>query len=692
MRVITSEYLKNKIAQMETIEYLKPMHDLAFEKKIIAINQIIDNNFAETKHIRSDCNSYLQDGQLKSSVQEHLQTIKTKTKLCKEYLQLIKRQQVLDLENVKLTKVSVDNDIINLTANQLRLLDKLLHNHLDDYHMDDLLIVLKYIIGNYSVSIYEEVILNNLRMIIGYITFDDKQNIENIVIGLNSIKCEINHKLAKLDKNDDERVILNQFKNMIQNIINISKIEFMKTYDYKFDIIEYWLSSEANKVFLEKIFERLPETVNIRSRDNEHLLIYILKAYIEALKIELRNQSKPTVSSTYLKNMYKVLMSNNQLELLDSDEIIRQHLLENFSDFLKHSNYKRERIVAALNEIDNLKTMVDCEEDENKFNETEVNEQLSYIRELINIQNNDYKRVDLTNEQTLAIVNGNLRYNNYAYILNRLSNNDYSLKISVIDIASLVNEDSPLDIYLHTHLFSDINNDNYLVPNIDDFSLMKGHKRPTITFELTINDKGEVKDFVCYKSVSMVSNTIHSDSILANDNFPVYYQLLNSLKKDDWFNRDNSIKQLEDMINQNCIKSVTKYFADHHYPFIYKVQKEQDSNNFEDNINALNGIFYKVNKDEFKVIYSIICEDYNYAYYAIDNIGHKNKKSGYYSDLLNPLDSYVGIFLQRLIDEFYFNDRHLVNNDYWYDTAISLIEQANDYKVKQRYNAKKMIK
>ena len=692
MRIITSDYLKNKITQLETIDYIGNMRELNFEEKIIAINHIIDDNFNETKAIRKDNHSYDQDGKLKNDIREYLKNVKARTKVCKEYLQLIKRQRILDLENDKLTKISVDTDIVNLTANQTKLLDDLLHNHLDDYYMDDLLIVLKYIVENYSLIVYEEMVLNTLKKIISHISFDDKHNLEKIVLGLNSVKCSINHKLAKLNKNDSERIILNQFKSMIKNVINISKVESMKTYDYKFDIIEYWLSDEDNRIFLEKLFDRLPETVNIRSRDNEHILIHILKTYIDTYKIELRNQSKPFVSSTYLKNMYKLLMANNQLELLDSDEMIRQSLLENFSNFLRHSNYKRERIVAALAEIESLKNINDSEDDEIEFDEKEVNEQLSYIKELISLQNSDHRRVDLTNEKTLVIVNDSLKYNNYAYILNKLSNNDYSLKINVIDIASIVNENSPLDIYLRHHLFSNVNNDSFLIPNVNDFSLVMGRKMPTITFELIINEKGEVKDLAGYKSVSIVNTTIHSDAILASDKFPVYYQLLKVLKNDDWFNRDNSIKQLEEIVNEKCIKGIAKYFSSHNYPFIYKVQARQNSINFENNINALNGIFYKVNKEEFKTIYSIICEDYNYAYYAIDNIGHRSKHSNCHSDLLNPLDSYIGIFLQRLIDEFYLNSHHVVNNDYWSEEAISLVEKANSYKLKQRDNIKKMIK
>ena len=692
MRVITSEYLENKIKQLETIDYLQNLTNLSFDEKVITVNQIIDSNFIMIKEIKNDSDSYDQDNHLKQAVQEKLKTIRTKNRICKEYLQLIKKRQILVLENIKLAKINIDNDVINLTAKQIKLLDDLLHKQLEEYHIEDLLVVTKYIIKNYSVVDYEKNILNALRIIISSITFEGNQDIEKIIIGLNSIKCEINSKLYKLDKCDKERIILNRFKSMIKKIINISKIEFMKTYDYKFDIIEYWLSDENNKVFIEKIFERIPDTVNIRSKDNEHILIYILESYINAFKIELRNQSKPDVSSTYLKNMYKLLMDNDYLELLDSDEIIRQNLLENFSCFLKNSNYKRERVISALEEIESLKTINAPVSEVNNFDEQEVNEQLSYIKEIINIQNSDRKRVDLTSNLTVSIVNDTLKYNNYSYILNKFDSNSFCLKVNVIDLASLINENSPLDIYTRKRLFSDINNDTYLIPNAYELGLAKGKKMPTITFELIINQKGEVKDMSCYRSVSMVNNNVSSKTILESENFPLYYQLLNTLKKQNEFYKGSSFKNLEEIINEICIKGVAKYFADNNYPFIYKVQKEQDSNNFENNLNALNGIFYKINKEDFKTIYSIICEDYNYAYYDIVDDKHINKNSSYYTDLLNPLDSYIGIYLQRLIDEFYLNDHRFINNDYWIETAISLVEQANSYKFRQREKSKQKIK
>lgn len=692
MRVITSEYLENKIKQLETIDYLQNFIDLSFDEKVVAINRVIDSNFIMIKEIKNDHNSYDQDNHLKQDVQEKLKIIRTKNRICKEYLQLLKKRQILVLENVKLAKISIDNDVINLTARQIKLLDDLLHNQLEEYHIEDLLVVAKYIIKNYSVVDYEKNILNALRIIISSVTFDGKQDTEKTIIGLNSIKCEINSKLYKLDKYDKERIILNRFKSMIKKIINISKIEFMKTYDYKFDIIEYWLSDENNKVFIEKIFERLPDTVNIRSKDNEHILVYILTSYINAFKIELRNQGKPDVSSTYLKNMYKLLMNSSYLELLGSDEIIRQNLLENFSCFLRNSNYKRERVTAALNEIESLRTIDDFEKEINNFDEQEVNEQLSYIKEIINIQNNDRKRVVLTDSPTISIVNDSLKYNNYSYILNKFDSNSFCLKVNVIDLASIINENSPLDMYLHERLFSDINNDTYLIPNAEELGLAKGRKMPTITFELIINQNGEVKDMSCYRSVSMVNTNVNINIILGSENFPLYYQLLSALKKKREFNKANSFKNLEEIINEICIKGVAKYFADNNYPFIYKVQKEQDSNNFENNLNALNGVFYKINKEDFKTIYSIICEDYNYAYYDIVDDKHINKNSSYYTDLLNPLDSYIGIYLQRLIDEFYLNDHRLVNNDYWIDTAVSLVEEANSYKFRQREKSKQKIK
>lgn len=690
MRVITSDYLKNKINKLEKTDYLCNLKSLNFEEKVVAINKMIDDNIILTKSIRNNVSSYDQDNHLKVEVKQELNGIKNKIKICKDYLQLLKKQHVLDLENIKFTKIDVENDVINLTYNQIKLLDDVLNHHLNKYNMDDLLVVIKYIIANYSMIDYEEITLSSLKKIINSISFDDNENNEDIVIGLNSIKCEINNKLAKLDKYDSERIILNQLKDLIKQVISISKIEFMKNYDYKFDIIEYWLTDEINKLFIEKIFERLPECVNIRSKNNEHILIYVLNEYINSFKIELRDQGKPDISSAYLGSIYKLLINNPNLELLDSDDFIRRNLLDDFTQFLKNSHYKRERVLTALKEVEDLEGVKTNSLGEDLFDENEVNDQLMYMRDVIAIENNNRKRIDLTSENAVIIVNSNLKYNNYSYILKKINSQQYNLKINVVDIASLISENSPLDLYLKKQLFSDIINDKFILPEIDRFSLKLGCKMPTITFDMVIDQNGEVSNFECYKSTSMVKDKINSEEILSNSNLSLYYQLLNAFKGPNLIVKDNSLRQLENILNQNCTKGMIKYFDDNNYPFIYKVQNEQDSDNFNRNINALNGIFYKISREDFRVIYSIVCEDYNYAYYSIDNIGHRNKNSNYYSDLLNPLDSYIGIVLQRLIDEFYLSKHQFSNNDYLLNYLKELVEKANDYKIKKREKYEKI--
>lgn len=688
MRVITSDYIENKITRLEKNTILAGFLLLSYDDKLQQLNKAINDNLNQIKVLRKDKNSYVQDKELKPDIKKVIHKIKLENNIYKEYLNMLKKQHILQLENIRLAKINIDENIINLTAYQVKILDDVINNNLISSSFIDLSVVCKYIISNYCVYEYEKEILNIIKKLIENISFENV-NDERIIIELNSINGEISKKLTKLDKDSLERPILNNFKSLIKNVINISKITFMSSYDYKFDIIDYWLNDEENKIFIEKIFKRIPETINIRTNSNEHIINYVLDKYIESYKIELRNQNKPIVSSSYLKIVLKLLLNSSSLELLDSDDVLFKTRLMEFEIFLKNSHYKRERILAAIEDLNDLKNIGEKEDEIDEDNELEVNNQLSYIKDIINIENNNRQRVDLTNEETVAITNSSLKYNNYSYIIHRVDARNYSVKINVVDIDSLIPENSPLDLYLRNKMFSNINNNNYLFPNISAFSLSENGKMPTITFELLINEKGEVIYFESYKSITKVDKIINNNTRLSNNNMPLYYQLLNVFNND--YFKGSCLGDLEQIINQYCIRSVAKYFDENNYPFIYKVQNQQDSEVFEKNINALNGIFYKISKEDFRIIYSIICEDYNFAYYDMNNIGHKNKNSKYYSDLLNPLDSYIGICLQRLMKEYYFSKNGVISDDYTMEYLKNVIEKANSYKDKKRISKQKVL-
>lgn len=688
MRIITSEYIENKLKKLESNDILAGFLLLSYDDKLLGLNKIINDNILEIKKLRRNKNSYIVDKELKPEVKNIIDKLKLDNNIYREYIKILKKKHVLDLENNKLSKIDFDENIINLTSQQLKILDKVINNRQYKSSYSDLVFVCRYIIANYSVETYEKEVLKIIKQLLEMISFNTKID-DQIIIGLNAISNEITRKAVKLGKDSFERKILNNFKNLIKSVISISKITFMESYDYKFDIIEYWLNNEENKIFIEKLFNRIPETVNIRTTNNEHIMNYILNKYIEAYKIELKNQSKPNVSSLYLKHILMLLLNNKNLELLDSDNILFSTTLEQFEQFLKNSSYQRERVLDAIKDLDDIKGISEENEEFEEYDEIDVNNQLLYIKDIINMENNNKQRIDLTNEDTFVISNSNLKYYNYSYIINRVNHREYSVKLNVVDIEALINEGSPLDLYLRNKLFSNINKDDYLFFNVNDFSLNENKKMPTITFEMLINEKGEVINFECYKSVSKVTNVIDNQLKLGDNNISSYYQLLCILNSE--LVMDTRISNLEELINQQVIRSVAKYFDENNYPFIYKVQNEQDSNVFEKNINALNGIFYKIGRDDFRIIYSIICEDYNFAYYSTNNIGHKNKKSKYYSDLLNPLDSYIGICLQRLINEYYFSKNNGYVDTFTMNYLQSVVERANNYKTKVRKNKQKVL-
>ena len=686
MRVIRSEYIKNKIEMLEQNNLLAEFINLPYDEKIKDINKKINDNQQEIKCLRKNKESYISEKELKPEVKEIIDGLKRNNNILIEYSQIIKKNHILELENIRLTKINVETESMVLTANQNKLLNAILNNNSIGDNNEDLAIVCRYIIGNYKVTNCEKEVLVILKRLFENISFEHGMD-DKLLVLLNSINVEISKKLLKLEKNDNERVILNNFKSLIKNVIMISKVETLDTYDYKLDIIKYWLTRAENIVFIEKLFERIPETVNIRTENNEHLINYILEKYIEICKLELRNQGEAKVSSSYLKSILRKVLNSDNLELLDIDELLYKNMINEYEEFLKTSDYKHDRIVDAINDLNSITSIEKKEKEE--IDEHDVNEQLSYIKDIINMENNNKSRVDLTNEYTIAITNDNLQYHNYSYIIDRINANKYCIKVNLLDIHSLINEGSPLDLYLRNKMFSNINNKDYLFPNVDAFALDAGKKMPTLTFEMFVNKKGEVISFDCYKSVSSINKILYDKEILAGDNMPMYYQLLNMMKEK--YNKDCSLNKLEELINESCIKSVAKYFDEKQFPCIYRVQEEQNSEIFGRNISALNGIFYRISKDDFRTIYSIICEDFNYAYYDVVNCGHKNKSSKYYLDLLNPLDSYIAICLQRLVHDYYLSNGGLFKFDSTLTYLKEMTEQANQAKSDRNNNKQKIL-
>ena len=471
----------------------------------------------------------------------------------------------------------------------------------------------------------------------------------------------------------------------INNNVKENNNEFK--YDYKFDIINFWLTNKEYQVFIKKLFDRIPDSVNVRSANDVHLLNYLLEQFIISKKIELFNRNKPKIGSNYLYGVIISILENDHLFFSSEDFKTFYNIIGEFKKYLSESEHDVKLVNRLMQDINKI-TLKD-EYEEEIFDIHRVNNQLCCIDGVINMVNQNSRRKDLTNENTFVIINDSLKYNNYSYIVNKIDDNKILVKVNIIDIDSIVMEYTPLDLYLKEKMFSNVKNEEYLFPTEGIFDLGFNKKMPTLTIEYVVNKNGEVTDFDCYQSVSVIDTVYNSCNSIDEKNMPLLNKLFSRLNKVEKL--ENELKNLDILLSNVSIKSVAKYFDEREYPLIYKVQEQQDTSIYEKNLNALNGIFYKLDEEEFRTIYSIICEDYNYSYYSIENKGHENLNAKYYLDLLNPLDSYVAIQVQRLIKEFYLGMGRGYVNENTFIKLNEIVDLANRNKVKRKNNKQKVL-
>ena len=285
---------------------------------------------------------------------------------------------------------------------------------------------------------------------------------------------------------------------------------------------------------------------------------------------------------------------------------------------------------------------------------------------------------------TFAITSLDNSYINKCYSANINEKGRVVIKVHTIDISAYVKYDE-LESYFRNKMFT---GENPIFPmdiitNYLSFEPMI--KRPAITYEIELSNNGRIASFDIYRSI------VSLDKIYSYDNFILpnkevtfsYYTLLNDFDLDD---KDFG-KTLEKMYLSKVSRAVGTYFTKKGLPCIYRVQAHQDEDSFVRDMNVLNSLMGKLDRNTAKVIYQIICEDTNKAYYASENIGHDGCGQAYFLDLFSPIDSYITLTLQKLIDDFYINERKYKSEE-WQQEIKKIIVLANQRRVEHRTKEK----
>ncbi len=617
------------------------------EKEISKITKIVSQ-------YKKDINNYDKDNDkltLKKEIKEIITTCNLQKQILIEYLKHARKiynfnnKKQLNVENQEKTKIDFPYNkekILNdtLKVSELSNLYLYLLNTLEDFDS------LK------QIAIKLVTIYNNSK--------DELK--EEMEILINTLKHKTILKRRELKK-QNKKDLVNKLKT-IYSIFNINYKE-INFYDNRIDIIKYWLDNPNNYDKIKRLLELMPDVVDI-TINNKNIIFLILEYYFESIRTELKNQTSNYISKEYYEQIFNLFINNPNFKTEYESLIILQ--IEEFKESIK--NYKKYPDI--VKSISNLgKKEINLEEDIKEVDYSSFN--YLYHRQM-NL-NETY-----LHDYTFAITSLDNPYINKCYSATINDKGRVVIKVHTIDISAYIKYDE-LDYYFKNKMFKDIEPIFPMDIITNYLSFEPFIKRPAITYEVELLNNGRIASFDIYKSI------VTLDKIYSYNNFKLpneetiysYYTLLNDF---DLEPKDFG-KNLEKMYLSKVSRAVGTYFNKRNLPCIYRVQDKQDEETFVKDMSQLNSLMGKLNKKDAKIIYQIMCEDTNKAYYASKNIGHDSCKQSYFLDLFSPIDNYLTLILQKLIDDFYINEKEY-KIDEWKNEIENIISLANKKRIEQR--------
>lgn len=296
-------------------------------------------------------------------------------------------------------------------------------------------------------------------------------------------------------------------------------------------IVQYALEQEVPYSYLESFFFAFPECRKTMV-DGEHLIVSVLRHYVESQKEELRNHKKYFLPKEYYRTFFQLLYFDSSWPLSDDEKQLIEQVREEFVDYLKERRYPQEKKEKAMFDMDQLFEM----EKSSPIREEGV-KLLASFKEHTKYAEQEKGRVNLT-EDYLQPVKGKIdayreefyrRFDCYpsdamcrdqlglspwdfqnassftswgrfsnpycSYAVFTSSDASSYLRMNVLDLTYYVEEGSILDQELASH------------PLYDFAKVLKSgslQKIPTITYQVKVLPNGNLGDFKVYRSVSPV--------------------------------------------------------------------------------------------------------------------------------------------------------------------------------------------
>ncbi len=643
-KTVVSTYVQEKFNKIEKDLFLKEISNLSKTKQKNALIKEINAIEYYIQIIKSNRNCYIKiDNKkvLRNNVKKYLIYLKGIIKKYQEYYKYINMLECYEDKKQRIDKkIEFESSTIVLNYNQIEILNELDITNIDYYDFNDLVSIVKYLIQHFDMhkTTIIKLILDKIEQ-----DFINSNYSENKFVAINGIKNILTYKINCLDKNDNGRKFLREIKKYVKSIINLSKEQEIKNHDYRIDIINILLDDER---YLSKLITICPNFLNLLDEENHTFAYTLITKYLDLYFLELQGKQNQTKKEKYLKMYYKLSQSPNYL-YNEIDQIEIKTLLNNFREMIKNGNFKRKKYLEVCNMLNSILNNNYKEVVKKDYNKDVITFEKDNILNL----NLCEKRKNLQEEYTIVISDSQESIYNYAYSIVKKDSRTYLLHLHITDVSTFIEKNSYLDNALKDTMFAE--NRDWLEENLlKKFSLVKGKEKPVVTLECELKDN-KISDFRCYKSTIVVDDIYSIEDFnnkLLDKRILEYLKLGYLLNKN--FDNNNCGRSLVETFDNCFINQVGTYFDEHKFPYIYKKQKTQNNNNYIELLEKLNCLFGKIKKEDANIFYSIICEDINCSKYSIEPNYNSEFKQRYHTDLLVPLYSYIGIYLQYLLDDF----------------------------------------
>lgn len=683
-RTVVSDYVEKKLNNIKKDSFLEELSilDASYSKQCEIISEEINSIHQYIKTIKENKNCYERKNNrkvLKKPIKiyiSNLRKIINKYYEYAKYLKLLEKYQTR--RNIVERRIEFESNEINITEQQLNLLNSINNGNIKEVCFEDLGDIARYLIYNYENFNHKlELILKELGSRYKYNEYTEEK-----YIILSSVKGVINNKINDLDKDDYRRIKLKEYKKYIKSIIDIIRQKQEKKYDYRYDIVEILMEDEY---CFNRMLEEMPDIVNLYDRDGYSLSYNVLQKYLDCYLLELQGKEKDKTKYKILDIYHKIISHPFYTNTEENKQAIND-MINNFGEVIKNGKFRRDKYLEVINNLANIHKFLPETESISKINREDTIDETNALLNMSFFNSG----IDLCDEDTIVLCSKNEKYYNYAYSVSKNNAGNHILKVHITNVREFIKHDSMLDLYLKENISKGY--DNWMDENLlNKFSLNLGEVKPVFTFEMEVLPSGKINNFKCYKSNIRVNDVYTYEEANReikkhNLRFLTYLEINYFLNKN--IDKDNYALAIDKGFNKQIFDIIGKYFEKNKLPYIYKIQKGQDNVRYIKNMTTLNGLFSKISKDCYKKFYQIICDDINYSKYTAKPDSHDSLKQTYYSDLFIPLYSYVGIFLQEMIEQFYLNQPvgEILNikRNIWGHERDYILKYANGLKSKKR--------